>query len=315
MRFTAVRRATDVALTLLIAVMVLSCIAAPAAEAKVKVVATLSTLGYLTEQVGGERVEVTFLCNGYQDAHYLEPKPSYARSVRKADLLVYSGLELEVGWLPPLLDTARNPDLRPGSQGLLEAAGAIEKVLEVPDEPTDRSQGDVHPFGNPHFLTDPRNGLAVADIIAERLSLLDPEGAPYYSERMEAFRGRMESKIAEWEKRAEPLKDAPVAAYHKQWEYLIAWLGLDMVGYIENRPGIPPSPRHVESFIRTLESRDVKFIMASTFADVEATEEVARRVGTKAVVLPAEVGGVEGTDTYESFIDTILDRLLEAAAG
>jgi zinc/manganese transport system substrate-binding protein len=310
---TEVRRTVRIALALLLALTALSFLAPRPAEAKVKVVATLSTLGYLTEQVGGDRVEVTFLCNGYQDAHYLEPKPSYARSVRKANLLIYSGLELEVGWLPPLLDTARNPDLRPGSQGLLEAAEAVENVLEVPDEPTDRSQGDVHPFGNPHFLTDPRNGLAVAGIIADRLSLLDPEGAAYYSERMEAFRERMESKIAEWEKRAAPLKGAPVAAYHKQWEYLIAWLGLDMIGYIENRPGIPPSPRHVESFIKTLESRDVKFIIASTFADVEATEEVARRVGTKAVVLPAEVGGVDDTDTYEAFMDTILDRLLEAA--
>jgi zinc/manganese transport system substrate-binding protein len=289
-------------------------LAATPAAAKLHIVATLSDLGSLAQQVGGDRVEVTYLCDGYRDPHHLEPKPSYARSVRGADLLVYDGLELEVGWLPPLLDTARNPDLRPGSQALLEASSAITKVLEVPTTPIDRSQGDLHPFGNPHYLLDPRNGVAVAEAIAERLAVLDPAGASYYEERAAAYRKHMDARIAEWEKEAASLKGVPVATYHKQWEYLADWLGLDVVGYIENRPGIPPSPRHVESLIKTLSSRQAKFIIVSTFADVKATEEVARRAGTTAVVLPAGVGGVDGTGTYEDLIDTIVKRLLGAAA-
>lgn len=282
--------------------------------AELRVVTTLSDLASLAEEVGGDRVEVTALCKGYQDPHYLEPKPSYARTLRKADLLVYVGLELEVGWLPPLLETAHNPKLRPESPGLLEAGVVVGRLLEVPEHEIDRSEGDLHPFGNPHVLFDPRNGIAVAEAIAHRLAELDPAGTEFYVTRTTVFRERMLRRITDWEKRAAPLRGRPVAAYHKEWEYLVDWLDMELVGYVENRPGIPPSPRHVKAFTDLLRSRDVGFIMVSTFAGVDAAEKVANRGGTRAVVLPAGVGAVDDTDSYERLIDTILSRLLEAAS-
>jgi zinc/manganese transport system substrate-binding protein len=282
------------------------------AAAKLRVVATLSDLADLTRQVGGDRVEVTAICPGYQDAHYLEPKPSYARTLRRADLLVYSGLELEVGWLPPLLDTARNPKLRPGSRGLLEAALSLDQVLEVPQGSLDRSHGDVHPFGNPHILMDPRNGLRIARGIADRLSELDPDGTEAYRHGYEVYRQHLETRIAEWEERAAGLRGVAVACYHNQWLYLTGWLGLEIVGYVENRPGIQPSPRHVEELIATLEARQVPLVICATYADVDATREVARRAGAQAVVLPAGVDGVEEATSYEALIEVIVSRLLAA---
>jgi len=244
----------------------------------------------------------------------LEPKPSYSRSLRNADLLIYLGLELEAAWLPPLLETARNPGLRPGSPGLLEVASAVERVLEVPTGAVDRSQGDIHPFGNPHILLDPRNAILIAGVIADRLSELDPDAAAAYQERLSQFRLRMEQRIQEWEREAEPLCGLSVVAYHKQWEYLADWLGFEIIDYVENRPGIAPSPRHVNMLIQSMKHKGVVVVMAATFVDLGASEKVAERAGASLIILPAAVGGVEEADTYESFMDTIVSRLLEVAS-
>lgn len=284
------------------------------AAKELTIVASVSDLASLAEAIGGDRIEVKTLARGYMDPHYLEAKPSYARLMRKADLLIFIGLELEVGWLPRLIDTARNPKLRPGSEHLLEAATIIDEILEVPEGSIDRSQGDIHPFGNPHFMLDPRKALSVAEAIAERLSRLDPEGRAVYEERLLHFRTRLESSIEEWEERARALQGIPVVAYHKQWEYLANWLGLDLVNYIENRPGIPPSPRHIESLISMMKDRDVRLVIGATFVDVDAMREVARRGSAEATVLPAGVGGIDGTETYESFIDTIVTQLLKGVS-
>lgn len=279
-----------------------------------QVVASVSDLGSLAEAVGGDRVEVKVLAKGYMDPHYLEAKPSYARLMRKADLLIFIGLELEVGWLPRLIETARNPKLRPGSDHMLEAANVIEEILEVPTGSVDRSQGDIHPFGNPHIMVDPRNALIVAEAIAERLIRLDPDGKADYEDRLLHFRARLKASIDDWEAKTQALRGMPIVTYHKQWEYLAHWLGLDLVDYIENRPGIPPSPRHIESLVSEMEDRDVRMVIGATFIDVDALKEVAQRGSAKAVVLPAGVGGVEGSDSYEVFIGVIVKRLLEGAS-
>jgi zinc/manganese transport system substrate-binding protein len=284
------------------------------AAEELTIVASVSDLASLAEAIGGDRVEVKTLAKGYMDPHYLEAKPSYARLMRKADLLLFIGLELEVGWLPRLIDTARNPKLRPGSEHLLEAATVIDEILEVPAGGIDRSQGDIHPFGNPHIMLDPRNALSVAEAIAERLGRLDPEGQAVYEERLLHFRAHLEANIEQWEEKAGALRGIPVVAYHKQWEYLADWLGLDLVNYIENRPGIPPSPRHIESLLSMMKDREVRLVIGATFIDVDALQEVARRGSAEAAVLPAGVGGVDGAETYESFIDTIVTRLLEGVS-
>jgi len=277
---------------------------------KLKIVTTLPSLASITKTIGGDRVEVTAICKGYEDPHYIQPKPSYSRRLRKADLLIFSGLELEVGWLPPLLETARNSKLTPGAPGLLEASTAVEHKLEVPTGDVSRSEGDIHPFGNPHFMVDPRNGMAVAALIADRLAELDPEGADAYRSRAETYRGELTKRIAEWESLAAPLRGTPVVAYHKQWEYLTEWLGMETVGYIERKPGIPPTPRHVTDLVRTMNTREVSLILVATFMDEDAAKDIGGKTGARAVVLPAEVGGVDGTDTYVAWIDHVVRELV-----
>jgi len=301
-------------LSCILSMIVLITAGASAQAAPLKVVTTLPDLAWLAQTLGGNRITAKSICSGYQDPHYLEAKPSYARDLRDADLLVFSGLELEVGWLPKLLDAARNPQLRPGSPRLFEASSAVKHILEVPTGGVDRSQGDIHPFGNPHFLLDPRNMLLVGDALAARLSELDPSGAGTYQTGLANLHATLEPKIAAWEKQAASLRGAPVVGFHKQWEYLADWLGLDLVGYIEDRPGIPPSPKHLSELIDTMKARKVKTVLVAPFNDVKAADEVASRAGVKPAVLPASVGGVDNTDTYITLMDAIVSRLLGAAA-
>jgi zinc/manganese transport system substrate-binding protein len=276
------------------------------------VVATVSDLAWLATEIGGDRVTVASICAGHQDPHYVEAKPSYAKLLRDADLLVYVGLELEVGWLPRLLDTARNPELKSGSARLFEAAKAVPTILEVPTGGVDRSQGDIHPFGNPHVLLDPRDMFPIGEALAQRLIEIDPEGAADYERNLGTWRERFTLRLAEWNARATSLRGVPIVGFHKQWEYLADWLGLDIVGYVEDRPGIPPAPRHLSALIETMKARNAKIVLAATFNDQKAAGEVAKRAGANLVVLPAAVGGTEGTDTYEALIGTILDRLVAA---
>jgi len=274
------------------------------------VVTTLPSFTSIVHEIGADRVEVSSLCRGYEDPHYIQPKPSYARTLRNAMLLIYNGLELEVGWLPALLETARNPSLSPGAPGLLEVASAVENVLEVPTGELSRAQGDIHPFGNPHVMLDPRNALAATDLIAERLAELDPDGAQVYRDAATAYRQRLQTKITEWETLAAPLRDRPVVAYHKQWEYLAHWLGLNIVDYIESKAGIPPAPRHVTAVIEKIREQGVTLVIAATFVDEGAASKVAKSGGARLAVLPAEVGGVDGTDSYIELIETIVRELV-----
>jgi zinc/manganese transport system substrate-binding protein len=282
----------------------------PVAHAEKSVVTTLPSFASIVEAIGGDHVKVEALCHGYEDPHYIQPKPSYARKLRKAMLLVYDGLELEVGWLPPLLETARNPNIAPGARGLLEASEAVQNILEVPTGEVNRAQGDIHPYGNPHYMLDPRNALAVTDLIAQRLADLDPDHAQAYLDGAAAYRKRLQAKIDEWDEAAAPLKGTTVVAYHKQWEYLADWLGLDIVDYIEARPGIPPAPRHVTQIIEDMKKQGVKLVIAATFMDEDAAASVAEHGGARLLVLPAEVGGVKGTDTYIDLMDHIVQQLL-----
>ena len=282
--------------------------------AKLKVVATLSDLGWIAERVGGEDVEVEVLCPGDQDPHYLPAKPSLARKLRKADLLVYNGLELEIGWLPLLLDAARNPQVRPGSRGELDCALALTEILEVPTGPPDRSQGDIHPLGNPHYLSDPRNGAAVGQLMAARMAELDPAAADRYRQRADGLQADIASRIGQWEQRLMVIKEHPIVVYHKQWEYLLAWLGFELIGEIEHRPGIAPSPRHVEGVIQRGRQRGGVIVIAAPWNHLDAAQKAADRMAAPLVVLPAAVGSLDGVDGYFTVFDTICDLLTTAVA-
>jgi len=287
------------------------------ALAKVKVVATLADLGWIAEQIGADDVEVVFLCQGHRDPHFLPAKPSLARKLKKADLLVYNGLELEIGWLPLLLDAARNPRIRPGQQGELNCALALGegKILQVPVGEVDRSQGDIHPLGNPHYLLDPRNGIAVGRLMAERLARIDPESADRYRRRADHLAREIEARMKDWKTRLDSLAVNKVIVYHQQWEYLIDWLGLDILGVIENRPGISPAPRHVEGLIELGRRQGPVLVIAATWDHVEAADRVAEKTSSALAVLPASTFAMEEVAGYLDLFEVICGKLETAAAS
>ncbi len=317
-----VGRPTAARMILLVTLMVLGLgvSVADQALAKVKVVATLADLGWIAEQVGGDDIEVEFLCQGHRDPHFLPAKPSLARKLKKADLLVYNGLELEIGWLPLLLDAARNPRIRPGQQGELNCALALRKgeILEIPAGEVDRSQGDIHPLGNPHYLLDPRKGIAVGRLMAERLARIDPAAADRYRSRAEKLAGEMEARIRDWEARVKILPTKKLIVYHQQWEYFTDWLGLDIIGIIENRPGISPAPRHVEGLIELGRQEGPVLVIASTWDHIDAAGRVAEKTGSALAVLPASTFATEEAAGYLELFEIICGRLevaTEAGAG
>lgn len=277
-----------------------------------KVVCTTTDLGWLAAEVGGDLVEIVVLCPGERDPHFLPAKPSLARKLGKADLLCYNGLELEVGWLPVLLEKARNPRVRPGQLGDLDCAGALEQVLEVPVGEVSRAQGDVHPEGNPHYLLDPRNGLLVAGLMAERLAVMQPDQAESFFLRAGLLAADLEPRIKEWHDQAEILRDRPLVVYTKQWEYLADWLGLELLGSVEHRPGIAPSPRHVDELVGQAEQAGVRELVAAPWNHLDVAEKAADRMNVALVVLPAAVDSREGVATYSALFDIILADLRAA---
>jgi len=278
------------------------------AEAKLTVVTTIPDLAAIAQEIGGEKVKVQSIAKGYQDPHYVEAKPSYMVQVNQADLLVYVGLQLEIGWLPLLIQGARNPQINPGAKGNLDSSKAIQ-VLEVPSGELDRSMGDIHPEGNPHYWLDPRNGVLIGQQILDRLKLLSPKDGAYFENNFKTFRDTLTAQIADWEKRIAPFKGIQVVSYHKQFEYLMNWLGFSAVGYVEEKPGIPPTAKHLASLVDLMKERGIKIILIANFTDPKIAQLVAEKSGAKLVVLPTSVGGEEGIDTYSKLFERIVSEL------
>jgi zinc/manganese transport system substrate-binding protein len=288
-------------------------LAAASARAEMHVVATLPDLGTVAEVVGGDRVEVTVLCPGDMDPHFLPAKPSLARKLGKADALIYNGLELEVGWLPLLIGKARNPDVRPGAPGEIDCSRGLSEVLEVPEGEVDRSMGDIHPEGNPHYTLDPRRMVEVADYLAERFTRLDPEGEAAYRAGAEEFRSRVEDRLPAWTTAAAGAAARPVILYHRNWTYLADWLDLTIVGEIENRPGIAPSPRHVQSLIDQGRHLSNVLILAAHWDHHDVGDEIAERMGAQLVVVPGQTGAQDTEDDWFVLMDKITAGLAGAA--
>lgn len=296
--------------SILIALALILVMAGPAAaDDPLNVVCTLTDLGWLAAQVGGDDVEVTVLCPGERDPHYLPAKPSLARKLGKADLLCYSGLELEVGWLPVLLEKARNPRVRPGKPGDLDCSLALETILEVPVGPVSRAQGDVHPQGNPHYLLDPRNGVRVARLMAERLAVLRPARAGAFAERADLLATTMEVHITAWRRQAADVGAHPLVVHTKQWEYLADWLGLELLGAVEHRPGIAPSPRHVDHLVHRAQVAGVRLLIAAPWNHLDISRKAAARMDATLVVLPAAVAAQPEATDYITMFAVILERL------
>src|SRR5574341_542011 len=223
-------------------VMISLFVSAEDALAKVRIVGSIPGFAAIAQEIGGDKVEVTSLSKGYQDPHFVDAKPSLILVLNKADLLLYAGLELEIGWLPPLITGARNSKILPNNIGNLDCSTLISNILEVPTTKIDRSMGDIHPGGNPHYMLDPRNGIVIAKGIAERLKQIDPKNTSYYDEHLKDFVGHLDTKIKEWDEKLNPYKGTQIITYHKSWTYFIDWAGFEEVGNVEPKPGIPPSP-------------------------------------------------------------------------
>ncbi len=287
---------------------VLAClVTAAGAEAKVRVISTIPDFASIAREVGGDLVEIAAMVRPTQDPHFLDAKPSYVVALNKADLLLLAGMELEAGWLPPLLISARNPDIQKGSTGYLDCS-----TLIVPMETgaADRSKGDVHPGGNPHYWNDPRNGVRIAKGIAERLSALDPDNSETYEKRLAAFVETANQRIADWKQRLEPLKNAKVVVYHKSWVYFLDFAGLVEAGALEPKPGIPPSPSHVAELLRLTKESNIKWVLQESFYPTQLAKQFAEKSGARHLVMPTMVGAAK-TKTYFDVIEYMVSELIK----
>jgi zinc/manganese transport system substrate-binding protein len=272
----------------------------------IPVVTTTTDIAAIVKAIGGERVAVESIAKGAQDPHYVEAKPSYMRVVNRARAVFSVGLQLEIGWLPLLIQGARNRNLLQVelSQGI--------PVLERPTGPVSRAQGDVHPEGNPHYWLDPRNGIAMARRIAQELKGIAPADGALFERNLKTFEDDLNRRRQKWEERMTPFRGAEVVAYHKEWEYLSRWLGLSIIGYVEDKPGIPPAPQQLANIVRTMQQRKIKALLVASSTNPSIPQSVAEKGGAKLVILPASVGGEKGVDSYGDLFDSIIGKLAEA---
>jgi zinc/manganese transport system substrate-binding protein len=288
----------------------LATVASPA-RAAVDVVTTTEGLASIVREVGGEKVRVTALSRGIQDPHFVDPNPSLAIKLRNADLLVDVGLELEIGWLPPLVNQSRNASIQPGGPRRLTASSVISP-MDLPTGPVDRSQGDIHPSGNPHFLSDPSRVLQVAAAIAARLSAIDPGGAPYFQERLGSFRARVAAAEKGWKAQLAPYAGRSVIAQHQTLTYLLDWAGLRAVAYLEPKPGIPPPPSHVAGLAAVVKSAGVKGLLVENYYDRRSAEQLRELTGVRVIVIPGDVGGAREASDWFSYEDLLVKSLVQA---
>ena len=283
--------------------------------AELKVVTTISDLARIAEAVGGDDAKVSSLCPGPRDPHFLPAKPSLARKLSKADLLCYNGLELEIGWLPLLLNKARNPRIKPGAQGDMDCSVSITNILDIPGGNVDRAMGDIHALGNPHYTLNPENAVLIAHEMAFRMGQLDQQNREAYKARANSFAEEITTRMPGWHDKLAEARTKSIILYHSHWNYFTHWQDLNVVGEIENRPGITPSPRHVQTIIEKGRDLEDVMIVAAQWDHQDVAEEVAERIGTSLAVLPGYSGAQKGTDDYFDFIDRLCARVAEAAAS
>jgi ABC-type Zn uptake system ZnuABC Zn-binding protein ZnuA len=275
--------------------------------AKLNVVATTQDPAAITRDIGGDRVDVTALCKGYQDPHFLDAKPSFMLAMNKADLLETTGLELDIGWLPPLMTGARNNKIQLGSPGYLDLSQFITPLEVV--AVADRREGDVHPKGNPHYWLDPENGRAMARGIAQKLAELDPDGAKTYAANLAAFEKKLDAKEADWAKAMAPLAGQSIITFHKSWPYFAKRYNLDVVAFVEPKPGIQPTAQHTVEVIQVARQKNVKVILMENFYDRRSPDQIAEHSSAKVVFVPSMVGGDEKIVTYFDLFDRIVGEL------
>jgi zinc/manganese transport system substrate-binding protein len=276
-----------------------------------KVVTTTEGLAAIAREVAGDAARVESLSRGIQDPHFVDANPMLAVKLRGADLLVDVGLELEAGWLPPLVLQSRNRDILPGGSRRLTAASAVA-VLDAPTGPVDRSRGDLHAGGNPHFLTDPRRAVEVAAAMTERLAALDPAHAAGYRERLAGFRDRVTSARTRWEATLAPLRGGKIFTHHRTLSYFLDWSGIVSAGELEPRPGVPPPPAYLAELVERARRERVRAIVVENYYDTRSADVVAKHAGAKVVAIPGDVGGEAQVRSYEQYVDALVTRIAGA---
>jgi ABC-type Zn uptake system ZnuABC Zn-binding protein ZnuA len=282
--------------------------------ASIVVITTTEDLASIAREVGGDRVRVEALARGYQDPHFVEAKPSFILKLQRAHLLVLVGRDLEIGWLPALLTQSRNARIQPGGAGYLDAS-LTARILEVPTGPLTRAMGDVHPLGNPHYWLDPQNGIRIARAITGRLGSLQPQSREYFEQRLAGFVSRIDQAEQRWLAAMAPHRGLKVVTYHQTFPNFAERFGLDIIGYVEPRPGIPPTPRHMAALVEVMKRDGVKLVLVEPYFDLKTPRAIAREAGATLVVMPSSVGGVPQAVDYVALFDYNLNLLLAAIAG
>jgi zinc/manganese transport system substrate-binding protein len=280
------------------------------ASAKINVVATLPDFAALAREVGDDKITITTLAKATEDAHFVDARPSFVVALRTADVLIDGGAELEIGWLPPLLQNARNPKIEAGKPGRVQASQGI-RLMGVPTTLT-RAAGDVHALGNPHFTIDPIIAKAIAAHIAQAFSAVDPPNAAFYDANYKKFETAINAKLQEWGTKLLPFKGQSVVAYHDSWVYFAHRFGLNINIFLEPKPGIPPSPSHLAEVIQQIRAQHIKAILVEPYHNRKIAEKVAESTGAKVVDFAQFPGALPNTDTYSKLIDALVNNLAAA---
>jgi len=296
----------------LAALIIAACAFPPASEAKkLNVVTSTTDMAALAQEVGGDKITVEAIARGYQDPHFVEAKPSFLLKLKNADLLISVGLQLEIGWLPPLVTQSGNPRIQVGAPGFLDASQFAE-ILDLPTGQVTRAMGDVHPLGNPHYWLDPNNGRRVARGIAQKLGEMDTANSQYFQQRFQDFDRRLTAAEKNWDAQMAPYKGRKVVTYHTSWSNFAKHFGLQVVGYIEPRPGIPPTPAHTIEIIQLMKRDNIKVVVVEPYFDLKTPNSIGSSTGAKVIVLLPSVGGEKEVTDYFKLFDYDINLLIQA---
>ncbi len=288
--------------------------AASAQAAGLKVVTTTQDLENIVREVGGDKVAVESLAKGYQDPHFVDAKPSFVLKLSDADLLIVAGLELEIGYLPPLIDQSRNARIHPGNPGYLDASTGCD-ILQRPTGQVTRAMGDVHPYGNPHYWTDPDNGRIIARTIAARLTELDPAGKATFDANLAAFETKLSAKEKEWDATMVPYARTKIVTFHDSWPNFAKHFKLVVAGHVEPKPGIPPSPSHTLEIINLIQSQKIPVILIEPYFDSKTPKSIAEKTGAAVVIFYPSVGGIPEIKDYFALFDRDVGAFVAAMKG
>ena len=297
--------------TALTAIFVAGLLSGAAQAKKLNIITATTDMAALTQEVGGDRVSVEAMARGYQDPHFVEAKPSFLLKLRQADLLVTVGLQLEIGWLPPLIAQSGNSRIQVGAAGYLDASQFAE-ILDIPTGTVTRAMGDVHPLGNPHYWLDPDNGRRIAKGLAAKLGEMDPPDVAYFQQRIQDFDKRLTAAEQKWETEMKPFRGRKVVTYHNSFPNFAKHFGLNVIGYVEPRPGIPPTPSHTIELIGLMRRENCKVILVEPYFDLKTPNSVAAQTGGKVVQYMPSVGGEKDVTDYFKLFDYNIDLLTKA---